>query len=139
MMLTADLLFQLIHCRREELDRAPAPCANHVVMDPTVVLVLETRDAVRKGDLAGETALGQQLQCAVNRRDTYLRIFSLHQAVKLVGREMVAGFEKSSKDCVPLLGVLETDFLEVTMEDGLGLAHIVARDRLQIVDAFLDH
>src|SRR5438270_10335923 len=61
-----DLLLQFIHFRREELNRAAAVGADHVVMAAAVVLVLITRDAVVKGHFAGESALGKKFEGAVH-------------------------------------------------------------------------
>jgi hypothetical protein len=53
MIFAADLFFQLVHLRREKLDRRIALRADHVVMVAAVELVLIARHAVRKRDSAG--------------------------------------------------------------------------------------
>jgi hypothetical protein len=60
MMLASNLPFDLADLRRKELDGRAAFGANHMVMAAAVVLVLITRDAIVKGDLARESASGEQ-------------------------------------------------------------------------------
>src|ERR1700730_12623838 len=118
----ADVLLQVIHLLREKLDRAAALGADHVVMAATVILMLVAGNAVVESDLAGESAFGQQLQSAVDRGISDALIFLLHQAMKLVGREMIAGLEKGPKDGVTLCGLLQSHSLEVAVQNFLGFA-----------------
>src|SRR5277367_2993515 len=103
----ADFLLQLVDFMREKLNRTAALGAHHVVMAAPVVLMLEARDAVVKSDLAGQPALGQQFQSAVDRGVADARIFFLHQAMQFVGRKVVAGLEKGAQNRIPLRCLLE--------------------------------
>ena len=75
-------------------------------MAATVVLVLVARDAVVKGNFAGQSALGQQLERAVDRGVADAGVFFLNQAVQFVSGEMVAGFQKCAQDGIALLRLL---------------------------------
>src|ERR1700737_1509253 len=123
---SADVLLQGVHLPREKFDRAAALGADHVVMAATVILMLVAGDAVVESDLTGESAFGQQLQSTVNRGISDALIFLLHQAMKLVGREMVAGLEESPKDGVALCGLLQSHALQVAVQNFLGLADHLA-------------
>src|SRR5579862_3971816 len=90
----ANFLLELARFLGKELHRAAAVSANHVVMAAAIVLVLIAGNAVVKGNFAGQAAFGEQLKSAVNGGVSDASIFFLHQAVKFVGREMVAGFEE---------------------------------------------
>src|SRR6266851_8498572 len=59
---------------REKFDRSAALGTHHVVMTAAVVLVLVTRDAVVKGDFAGQSATSQKLQRPVDSGETNARI-----------------------------------------------------------------
>ena len=113
--------------------------ADHVVMAAAVVLVLVAGDAVVKGDFAGQAALGQQLQRAVDGGVADAGVFFLHQAVKFVGGKMVAGFEEGAQDGVALRRLLQADALQMPVKDLLGFADHLAGDGGLIIDALLQH
>src|SRR5271155_3378218 len=69
-VLLADLLLDAVGVRCEELNADSAVSADHVMVAAAVVLVLVTRDAVMKGDLAGESAVTQQLERAIDGGET---------------------------------------------------------------------
>jgi hypothetical protein len=52
-MLSPDLLFQLVYLRRKELYRTPTFSADHVMVTAAIVLVLEAGNTIMKGNLAG--------------------------------------------------------------------------------------
>src|SRR5882762_787334 len=66
---------------REKFDRSAALGTHHVVMTAAVVLVLVTRDAVVKGDFAGQAATSQKLQRPVDGSETNSRIGFLDQSM----------------------------------------------------------
>src|SRR3954469_25069588 len=99
-VLAADLLLQLVNLRREELDRAPTIGADHVVVAASVVLVLVTGDAVVEGDLACQSALGEQLESTVDGSKSDLRVFLFHQPMEFVRRHVVAGLKEGLQDGV---------------------------------------
>jgi hypothetical protein len=109
----ADFLLQLVHFARKKFHRTAALGADHVVMAAPVVLVLVAGDAVVEGDFAGQSALGQQFERAVDRGVADAGVFFLHQAVQFVGGEMVAGFQKGAQNGVALRGLLQADALEM--------------------------
>ena len=88
----------------------------------TIVLVLEARDAIMKGDFAGQATLGEQLQSPIDGRKTDLGIPFSYKLIQLVGGEVFACLEEGEQDRVTLLGVLEADFLQMAMEDLLRVA-----------------
>src|SRR5450755_4890967 len=106
-VLAPDFFFQLAHFLGEELHRASAIGANHMVMAAPVVLMLVTRDAVMKRDLAGQAALRQQFQRAVDRGIADAGVFFLHQSVQFVGREMIPSFKESPQNRVALRRLLQ--------------------------------
>lgn len=108
-----------------------------MVMAAAIVLVFVTRDAIVERHFAGETAFGQKLQGAINRRISDAGIFLLDKPVQLVGGQMVASFEKGAQDRIALRGLLEANIFQVPMKDVLGLANHLTRDRRLIVDALL--
>src|ERR1039457_7083966 len=107
----ADLFFHLFDLRGKKLHRAAAAGADHVVMAAPVVLVLVAGDAVVEGDLAGQAALGQQLQGAVDGGEADARIAALDHVVQLFGGKMLVGFQKAAQNGVALAGVLQADAL----------------------------
>src|SRR5271157_1865069 len=52
---------------------------------------------------------------------------------------MVAGFQKSSQDGVPLAGLFQADLFQMAVQDVLGFAHHLARNGGLIIDALLQH
>ncbi len=56
--------------------------AHHVMVAAAVVLVLVASDPVMKSDFAGQAALGQQLERAINCGKADLGVLFLHQAVE---------------------------------------------------------
>ena len=135
----SNFLFQAIHLGREELDRAAALGANHMMVTATIVFVLVAGDAIVKRDFAGQATLSQQLKRAVDGREAYLRILFLHQPVQFVGREMFTSFQEGAQNGVALLGMFQSHALEMPMQDAFGLTDHLARDGGLIVNAFLHH
>ena len=106
MVLASDFLFDLSDFWQKKLDRSPALRANHVMVTSSVVLVLEARDPIVKGDLAGESASGQQFQGPVDGRKTDARVFLLDQPVKFIGRKMLASLKKRPQNRIALARLL---------------------------------
>lgn len=135
----SDFLLKLTDFLGKELHRAAAVGANHVVMAAPIVLVLIAGNAIMKGDFAGESTFGEQLERAINSGIADTRIFFLHQAMKFVGREMVAGFKESAQNRIALRRLLEANLLQMAVQNVLRLAHHLARQRGLIVDTLLQH
>jgi hypothetical protein len=134
-----DFLLDLADLLREKFDRTAAFGADHVVMAAAVVLVLVPRNAVVKGDFAGQSAFGQQLQGTVDGGVSDGRIFFLYKPVQFFGGKMVAGLKKRAQDGVSLGGLLQSDALEMAVQNALRLAHHFARDGRLVIDALLQH
>ena len=139
MVFAADFLFELADFLGKEFDRTPTVGADHMVMAAAVVLVLVAGDAVVEGHFAGQAALCEKFQSAVNRGVADAGIFFLHQAVQFVGGEMVAGFEEGMQDDVALRSLLQPDGFQVAVKDFLGFADHLAGDGGLIIDALLQH
>jgi len=106
----AYFLLEAAHVLGKEFDGTAAIRADHVVMAAAVVLVLVAGNAVVEGDFAGQAALRQQFQRAIDGGVADAGVFFLHQAVQFVGGEMVAGFEKGMQDHVALRSLFQADF-----------------------------
>src|SRR5271166_4793046 len=103
----ADFLLQLVHFAGKELHRTAAFGADHVVMAAPVVLMLVAGDAVVKGNFAGQSALGQQFERAVDSGVADAGVFLLYEAVQFVGGEVIAGFEEGTQNGIALCRLLE--------------------------------
>jgi hypothetical protein len=139
-----DFLLQLVHIAGKKFHRTPAFGTDHMVMAAPVVLMLVARDAIVEGDFASQSALGEQFKCAVDGGVADAGVLLLDEAVQFVGGEVVAGFKERAQDGIALRRLLQADALEVLVEDFLGLAHHLARDRGLIVypilgDSLLQH
>src|ERR1700733_10398672 len=138
-ILAADFLLKLADFLRKKFDRAAAIGADHMVMAAAVVLVFIAGNTVMEGDFAGQAALRQQFQRAVDGGVADAGIFFLHQAVQFVGGEMVAGFKKSMENGVALRRLLQANRLQMAMKNLLRLADHLAGDGGLIIDALLQH
>jgi hypothetical protein len=108
-------------------------------MAAPVILMLITGDAVVECDLAGQSALSEQLEGAVDGGVADARILFLHEAVQFVSGEVVAGLEERAQDGVALRRLLQTDTLEMAVKDCLCFADHLAGDGRLVIDAFLQH
>jgi hypothetical protein len=109
------------------------------MMAAPVVLVLVARNSVVEGNLAGESALGQQLEGAVYGGVADAGIFFLDQAVQFIDGQVVAGFKERAQDGVALRRLLQADALEMLVENPLRFAYHLARDGRLVIDALLRH
>ncbi len=138
-VLASNLLLDFSNFLGEKFDRSTALGTHHVVMTAAVVLVFITRDAVVKGDFAGQTAIRQQFQRPIDGGEADARIGFLDQPMQFVGRKMFASFQEGPQNCVALFGLLQADALEMLQENSLGFADVLPRDGRLIVDSFLQH
>ena len=139
MVFASDLLLDFSDFLREKFDRRAALRAHHVVMTAAVVLMFVARDAVVKGDFAGQAATRQKFQRPVNGGEADARIGFLDQSMQFVGRKMFPSFQKGPQNSATLFRLLEPDALEVPMKDVLGFADVLLRNGRLIVDSFLQH
>ena len=135
----SDFLLQLVHFMGKEFHRTAAFGADHMVMAAPVVLVLVAGNAIVESDFAGQSALGEQFESAVDGGIADAGVLFLDEAVQFVGGKMVAGFEEGAQDGIALGGLLQADTLEVAVEDVLCFAHHLARDGGLVIDTFLEH
>ncbi len=135
----SDFLLELADFLREKFHGTAAAGAHHVMVAAAVVLMLIAGNAVVKGYFRGEPTLSQKLERSVDGGVADAGIFFLDQAVQLIGGEVVACLEKRAEDRIALGGLLQANFLQVTVEDVLSLAHHLARESGLIVDALLQH
>lgn len=132
----ADLLFYFFDLRGKELDRSAAFGADHVVMAVPVVLALVTGHAVVELHLAGEAAVGQQFEGAVDGGEADTGVGALDEVVQFFGGEMLVGFQEGAQDGIALAGVLQPDSFEVVIEALRGLANGFMRELGPVVNAF---
>src|ERR1043166_6326262 len=90
-------------------------------------------DAVIEGYLAGQPAFRQHLQRAIYGGETNGVVLLLDQPIEFVGREVIASIQKGAEDDVALGSLLQSNASQMVLKDGLGLAHVFARDRRMII------
>src|ERR1035438_8366526 len=139
MMPAANLVLDLSDFLGEKFHRCAAFGADHVVMTAAVVLVLIARDAVLKGDCAGQSAIGEQLECPVDGGEADARVGLFDQPVQFVGGQVLASLQKCSQDGVALSGLLQANAAQMLEEDSFRLADALGRDAGLIVDSLLQH
>ena len=108
-------------------------------MTAAVVLVFVTRDAIVKGDFAGQSATSQKLQRPIDGGEADARVGFFDQAVQFVDREVFTSFKERPQNRVALFGLLQADATEMLKENSFGFADILPRDGRLIVDSFLQH
>jgi hypothetical protein len=108
-------------------------------MAAAVVLMLVPRNAIMKGDFAGQSTLREQLKRAINRGYANSRIALAHELVELLDREVLVSFQKGEENGIALLGPFQADALQMLLKAILRLAQPFLRDRDRIIDAFLQH
>jgi hypothetical protein len=135
----ADFLLQLANFLGKKLNRTAALGADHVVVAAAVVLVLIARDAVVKGDFTGQAALGQQLERPINGGVADVRVFFLHQPMEFISGEMIPGLKKRAQDSIALPGLLQSDPLQMAVQNVLSLADHFPGNRRLVINAVLQH
>jgi hypothetical protein len=138
-MLSPYRLFKLAYFGRKKLYGSSALGAHHVMVAAAIVLVLVSRNAVMKRDFACQSAVGEQLQSAVDGRESDMRVFLFDQLGEFVSREMFASFKECPENRAALLRLLESHTPQMAQENSLGLAHIFRRDTQLIVNSLLQH
>ena len=139
MVLASDLLLDFSNSLREKFNRGATVGTHHVVMATAVVLVLVTRDPVVKSNLAGQPAIGEQLQGPVNGSESDARVGLFNQPMQFVGGEMFPSLQECPQNGAALFGLLQADALEMLQENSFGLADALRRDARLIVNTFLQH
>jgi len=139
MVPAADLLLQLIYFLGEKFHRTAAFGADHVMVAAAIVLMLIARNAVVERDFARQSALGEQLECAIDRGITDAGIFLLHQAVQFVSRKVVARFQERAQDGIALRRLFQPHFLEMLVKNLLSLAYHFAGDGRLVINTLLQH
>jgi hypothetical protein len=137
-VLATDFALEALDLGGEKFDGAAAIGADHMVMAATIELGLVAGDTVLEGDGAGEAALGEKLERAIDGGEADTRVFFAYEAVELVGGEVVGDLEEGAQDGVALFRVFQSDTLEVLVEDLFGFPQHLGRNGT-VVDAFLQH
>jgi len=104
-----------------------------------IVLVLVPGNAVVEGHFARQAATDEQLERPINGGDPDLRVALFHQTVQLLRGKVFPGLQEGFKDRVPLLGMFQSDPLQMRMKDLLSVAQRFARDGSMIVNTFRQH
>ena len=136
-MFAADFLLEFPHFRRKEFHGAAALCAHHMMVAAAIVLVLVTGNSIVERNLAGQPALGQQLQRAVHGGKADFRILARDQPVEFVSGKVFAGFQKGSQDGVALLRMFQAHTLQVLMQNSLRLADHFAGNAGLVINPIL--
>src|ERR1035437_7747064 len=102
LVLAANFLLNAFDVAREELHRAAAFGANHVMMVAAIVLLFITGHAVIESNFAGQPALGQQLQSPIDSGKSDALVVFLDQPIQFVGGEVVMCVAKRAQDDTPL-------------------------------------
>lgn len=110
-----------------------------MVVAAAIKLVFVAGNTVMEGYFAGQTAFGQQLERAINRRESDLRVFFPGQTEQLIGGKVIASFQKSAQDGIALVCMLEANTFQVLVENVLRLAHGFPRRRSVVVNSSLQH
>ena len=105
-VLASDLLFDFSNLLREKFHRCAALRAHHVVVTAPVVLVLVARDAVMKGNFAGQATTGKQLQGPVDGGESDARVRLLDQSVQLVNQMCIRDREITLTQLPPTTRVM---------------------------------
>ena len=109
------------------------------MMAASIVLVLVASNAIMKSHFARETALGEQLEGAIDRGNSDARVAFAHELVKLFDGKVLVSFKEGEKNRIALLSPFEADAFEMLLKTKLRLAQPLLRDRDRIIDAFLQH
>jgi hypothetical protein len=135
----ADFALDLADFLGEKFYGGTAIGTYHVMMTAPVVLVLVTRYPIMKGDFTGQAATCEELQGAIDGRETYARIGLFDQSMQFVDGEMFTSFEEGPQDGIALFGLLQAHATEMLKENSLGFANTLSRDGRLIVDSLLQH
>lgn len=134
-----DLFFQLDYFGREEFHGSAAIRADHVMMAAAVELVFIAGHAVWEWNSAGQAALRQQLECAIDGGKADLCVLFSDQPEKLVCGKMVTGLKKGAQDGIALVCVLQAHAFKMAVKNFLCFAHGFARRRRMIINPSLQH
>src|SRR6185437_1804408 len=108
-------------------------------MAAAVVLMLVPRNAIMKGDFAGQSTFSEQLKRAINRGHADAGIALAHELVELLDRQVLVSFEEGEEDSIALLGPFQANTFEMLLKTILRFAQPLLRDRDRVIDAFLQH
>lgn len=118
-----NFFFQLAYFRREKFNRRAALRADHVMVAAAVELVLIAGHAIWEWDSAGQAALRQQFESAVNGGETDLGIFFPDQAKQFISGKMITGLKKNTQDRVTLVRMFQPNTFQMFIKNLLRFTH----------------
>jgi len=111
-----DLVLQSLDLFVVELYQRPAFRADQMVMMAVFVVVLVETAPVVELKLAGQAALFQQLQSAIDGRESYGGVFGFYERIEVFARYMAFDIEKYIQNQVALRRALQSLALQVFVE-----------------------
>ena len=138
-VLLADILLELVEFGRKEFDRAATLRTHHMIVTATVVLMFVAGYAIVKGDFAGESTLGEELESALDGGKSDFGVLLSHLAIEFVGGKVVALLKEGLEDNVALAGQLEANALQMLVKDVRRFAQHFARNRGLIINSLRQH
>ncbi len=138
-ILPPDAPLQPVDLGREELDRSAAAGADHVMVAPAIVAMLEAGDAVGEIHFGGQTTLHQQFEGAIDGGNADGRIVLADTPVQLLDGQVLTRGQKNPKNRVALSRVFQSHASQVLVEDLCGFTEASSRDGTPIVDAPVKH
>jgi len=133
--LTTNSALDVFKFRNKKLDRITARGANHVVVRSTIQAEFVARDPIVKIDLISKTALGKQLESAIDGCIADAGIALSHQPMQFLGAEMVARGYEHIKNAVALCTLLEPLFAKMLGKDAGSLSGQISAIRVHLIDA----
>src|SRR5437016_4505685 len=109
------------------------------MMAAAVELMFIAGYAVVESDFAGQAALCQQFERAIDGGKPNFWIFRSDQTEKFVGGKMIAGFQEGAQNGIALFGVLQPYALQVLEKNVLRFTHGFACRWGMIVNSPLQH
>jgi len=117
-VLAGGLLLALLYRGVHELDGAAASGADEMVMMLVPEGVLKIGAAASQPDLAGQPALGEELQGPMYGGDSDLRVLLPDHGIELIGAEMPFELEENPQDEFPLRAVTQLGLGKELIEQG---------------------
>lgn len=97
-----DTLLNLFDLWRKEFDGIAACHTDHMMMITPVEAVFESGDSIAELQFGGQAALNKKPECAVYGRIANRGLSLQNQIVQFLRREMVASFQKDTKNGIAL-------------------------------------
>src|SRR5438874_7461013 len=108
---------------RVKLDDLAAVRADHVIVMLMFVVVFVMRPSIAEANLARQTRVSQQPECAIDRGLANRRVLFTHQTIKVLTGHVAFGVQKHVENKIALRRALETLLLDVLVKDFLLFGH----------------